>query len=146
VATRHASDEAAIRERIEQWAQAVRALDLEGAMSIYAPDIVSFDVEPPLQHLGLEAKRRNWAGASAAYQRPRGYDLRDLTITAGADVAFAHSLNHVSGTLKNGNKIGFWVRWTACLRKIDGTWFIVHDHVSAPLDRESGQALLNLEP
>jgi ketosteroid isomerase-like protein len=146
MATPHASDEAAIRQRIEQWAEAVRALDLEGAMSIYAPDIVSFDVEPPLQHLGLEAKRRNWQGASAMYQRPRGYELRDLTITAGDDVAFAHSLNRVSGTLKSGNKIGFWVRWTACLRKIDGTWFIVHDHVSAPLDRESGKALLNLEP
>jgi ketosteroid isomerase-like protein len=80
------------------------------------------------------------------YQRPRGYELRDLTITAGDDVAFAHSLNRVSGTLKNGKQIGFWVRWTACLRKISGTWFIVHDHVSAPLDRESGKALLDLEP
>jgi len=141
-----AADEAAIRRRIETWAEAVRALDLESAMSIYAPDIVSFDVEPPLQHLGLDAKRRNWVGASAMYQRPRGYELRDLTITAGEGVAFAHSLNRVSGTLKNGNQVGFWVRWTACLRKIDGTWFIVHDHVSAPLDRESGKALLNLEP
>jgi ketosteroid isomerase-like protein len=140
------AEEAVIRARIEKWAEAIRALDLEGAMSIYAPDIVSFDVEPPLQHLGLDAKRRNWTGASAMYQRPRGYELRDLTITAGDDVAFAHSLNRVSGTLKNGKQIGFWVRWTACLRKISGTWFIVHDHVSAPLDRESGKALLDLEP
>jgi ketosteroid isomerase-like protein len=146
MASQHATDEAAIRQRIDKWAEAVRTLDLEGAMSIYAPDIVSFDVEPPLQHLGLEAKRKNWIGASAMYQRPRGYELRDLTITAGDDVAFAHSLNRVSGTLKNGHEVGFWVRWTACLRKIDGTWFIVHDHVSAPLDRESGKALLNLEP
>jgi ketosteroid isomerase-like protein len=140
------SDEAAIRQRIHEWAEAVRALDLAGAMSIYAPEIVSFDVEPPLQHLGAEAKRKNWLGASAMYQGRRGYELRDLTITAGDDIAFAHSLNRVSGTLKNGNKVSFWVRWTACLRKIDGIWLIVHDHVSAPLDRESGKALLNLEP
>jgi ketosteroid isomerase-like protein len=144
--TQYASDEAAIRRRIDQWAEAVRALDLEGAMSIYAPDIVSFDVEPPLQHVGAEAKRKNWTGASAMYEGRRGYELRDLTITAGDGVAFARSLNRVSGTFKNGKEVAFWVRWTACFRKMDGTWFIVHDHVSAPIDRDSGRALLNLEP
>jgi hypothetical protein len=33
-----------------------------------------------------------------------------------------------------------------CLRKIAGSWLIVHDQVSPPLDLESGKALLNLEP
>jgi hypothetical protein len=28
--------------------------------------------------------------------------MRDITIAAGDDVAFAYSLNHASGTLKNG--------------------------------------------
>jgi len=146
MATQHAIEEAAIRQRIDEWAEAVRALDIEGAMSIYAPEIVSFDVEPPLQHVGLQAKRKNWVGASAQYQGRRGYDLRDLTVTVGDDVAFARSLNRVSGTLKNGNEVDFWVRWTACFRKTDGHWLIVHDHVSAPLDRASGRALLDLEP
>jgi hypothetical protein len=26
------------------------------------------------------------------------------------------------------------VRWTACFRRIDGTWLVVHDHVSVPID------------
>jgi hypothetical protein len=32
-----------------------------------------------------------------------------------------------------------WVRWTACFRRIDGVWLIVHDHVSVPanLEREA---------
>jgi ketosteroid isomerase-like protein len=46
------------------------------------------------------------------YQRPLGYEIRNLTITLGDDVAFGHSLNRVSGTLKNGNKTDFWLRWT----------------------------------
>jgi ketosteroid isomerase-like protein len=63
------------------------------------------------------------------------------------DIAFAYSLNRISGTLKNGNaSSGFWVRATTCFRKIDGNWLIVHDHASVPLDFESGRALLNLEP
>jgi ketosteroid isomerase-like protein len=67
-------------------------------------------------------------------------------ITVGDDVAFGHSLNRISGTLKNGNRADYWVRSTICFRKIDGNWLIVHDQVSVPLDVESGRALLNLEP
>jgi ketosteroid isomerase-like protein len=139
-------DEADIRQRIDKLVEAVRAMDLEGVKPIYAADIVSFDIVPPLQHLGAEAKWKNWVDVFTAYQRPLGYEIRDLTITVGGDVAFGHSLNRISGTLKNGNKSGYWVRWTTCFRKIDGNWLIAHDQVSVPLDVESGRALLNLEP
>jgi len=115
-------------------------------MSIYTADVVSFDIDPPLQHVGTEAKRKNWERVLAAYEH-LGYEVRDLTITVGDDVAFAHSLNRLSGTLKNGaTTTGFWVRATTCFRKINGDWFIAHDQVSVPLDLATGAALLNLEP
>ena len=146
VATQRATDEADIRQRIDKLAEAIRAMNLEGVMSIYAPDIVSFDIVPPLQHVGAEAKRKNWVDAFAMYQHPLGYEIRDLTITVGDDVAFGHSLNRISGTLKNGNRTDFWLRSTTCFRKIDGNWLIVHDQVSVPVDLESSRALLNLKP
>jgi uncharacterized protein (TIGR02246 family) len=141
-----ATDEDDIRHRINRWLEALRAMDLEGVMSLYAPDIVSFDIVPPLRHVGAKAKEKNWMDAFAIYQRPLGYEIRDLTLTLGDDVAFGHSLNRVSGTLKNGNKTDVWLRWTGCFRKIDGNWLIAHDQVSVPTDPESGRALLNLEP
>lgn len=58
--THHPTDEADIRQRIDELAGAIRAHDLEAVMSIYTTDVVSFDIEPPLQHVGAEAKRRNW--------------------------------------------------------------------------------------
>ncbi len=146
MAAHHAVDEAGIRQRIDQLVQAIRAMDLEGVKPIYAPDIVSFDIVPPLRHVGAEAKWSNWADVFTVYQRPLGYEVRDLTLTVGDDVAFGHSLNRVSGTLKNGTRTDYWVRWTGCFRKIDGNWLIVHDQVSVPLDVQSGRALLNLQP
>jgi ketosteroid isomerase-like protein len=146
MATQHAADEAGIRQRIDQLVQAIRALDLEGVKPFYAPGIVSFDFVPPLQHVGAEAKWKNWADVFTVYQRPLGYEIRDLTLTVGDDMAFGHSLNRISGTLKNGTRTSYWVRWTGCFRKIDGTWLIVHDQVSVPIDVQSGRALLNLEP
>ena len=76
----HASDEADIRRWIDKWAEAIRAMDLEGVMSIYTRDIVSFDIEPPLQHVGAQAKRKNWAGVFAMYQRRLVCEMHGLTI------------------------------------------------------------------
>jgi ketosteroid isomerase-like protein len=62
------------------------------------------------------------------------------------ELAFVHSLNRVSGTLTGGRITGMWLRWTACLRRTDGVWLIVHDHVSVPADLQGAHALVNLTP
>jgi ketosteroid isomerase-like protein len=146
MATRDSTDEAEIRQRIDELVEAIRAMDLDQVMSMYAADIVSFDIEPPLQHVGAAAKRKNWAHVFSMYQRPLDYEIRDLALAVSDDVAFGHSLIRSSGTLKTGNKTERWLRSTTCLRKIAGRWLIAHDQVSVPLDLESGRALLNLEP
>jgi ketosteroid isomerase-like protein len=144
--TAPSAGEAEIRRRIDELVEAIRAMDLNRVMSIYAPDIVSFDVEPPLQHVGAEAKRNNWANVFSMYHRPFDYEVRDLAIAVGGEVAFGHGLIRISGTLTNLNKAERWLRSTSCFRKIAGTWLIAHDQVSVPLDLESGRALLNLQP
>jgi ketosteroid isomerase-like protein len=147
MATPHATDEADIRQLIEKLTGAIRTMDMEGLKACFAADMVSFDVGgPPLQVVGAEAKVKNWELAFAVFQPPLDYEIRDLTVTVGDDVAFAHSFNRLSGTTENGSVLGPWVRYTAGLRKIDGSWFIAHDQVSVPADFGSGRALLNLEP
>lgn len=148
MATHRASDEARIRRLIDRSVEAIRARDLDGLKACFATDVVSFDVGPQLQSLGVAAKMQNWVLAFTVFQPPIGYEYRDLAITVGDDVAFAHSFNRLSGTLKNGNvnRVGPWVRYTGAYRKIGGAWLIAHDHVSAPVNVMTGQALLNLEP
>jgi uncharacterized protein (TIGR02246 family) len=148
MATPRADDEALIRQLIDKSVAAIRAMDLEGLRTCFAPDIVSFDVGPQLQSVGVAAKMHNWVAAFTVFQPPIGYEYRDLAITVGDDVAFAHSFNRLSGALKKGNvnRIGPWVRYTGAYRKIHGAWLIAHDHVSAPVNVVTGQALLNLEP
>ena len=45
MAAQHAADVAAIRQQVDKLVEAIRAMDLEGLKPIYAPDIVSFDVQ-----------------------------------------------------------------------------------------------------
>ena len=76
----------------------------------------------------------------------REAEVHELDVAIHGDLAFVHSLNHVRGMLDGGHNSDHWVRWTACFRRVDGVWLIVHDHVSVPVDLERGQAVLSLKP
>lgn len=138
--------EAAIRQRIADAVKAIRARDIDELMSLYAPGLVSFDLGAPLRYSGPDNKRRAWEDFFAAYSGPIAYDVHELQVTTQGDVAFVHSLNHVSGTIAGGREIDMWVRWTACFTYVDGLWLVAHDHVSVPADLENGKAVVNLTP
>jgi uncharacterized protein (TIGR02246 family) len=138
--------EAHIRQRVDDWAHAVRAKDIDRVLSFYAPNVVSFDLDPPLRYAGADTKRRAWQEFFAAHTGPIAYETRELNITTHGELAFVHSLNHVCGTLASGHTSDMWVRWTACFRRIDGVWLVVHDHVSVPADLEHGLVVLGLTP
>jgi uncharacterized protein (TIGR02246 family) len=140
------NDEAAIQELIENGIRAIHDKNIEGVMSLYAQNVVTFDIVPPLQYLGADALRKLWEQIFLVYQGPIGYEVHDLNITVGGDVAFSHSLNRISGTMNYGQKTDLWLRWTACLRKINGKWLIVHHQNSVPADLEHGKAVLDLKP
>jgi len=107
---------------------------------------VSFDVEPPLQHVGVEAKLKNWASVFAVF-RDADYEVRGLDVAVGDGVAFGHCFGRLHGTLMNGTATkGIWVRVTFCFRKLDGAWQIVHDQASVPFDVLSGRGVADLEP
>ncbi|SIQ80235.1 YybH family protein [Micromonospora avicenniae] len=139
-------DEAKIRQHIGKIVEGLQGKDLESLKRLYATDIVSFDIEQPLQHVGIEAKLKNWSPVFTFFERVT-YEVRDLTLTVGDDVAFGHAFARLGGTLKDGTATsGMWVRVTYCLQKIEGTWLIVHDQVSVPLDISSGRGVVDLGP
>jgi uncharacterized protein (TIGR02246 family) len=141
-----ATDEDEIREVMDRFTDAVRNKDLNGVMSLYSPEIVWFDFMAPLQHRGTEAYRRVWERCFDWFEAPIGVEIRDLSITAGNDVAFSHSLIHLNETFKNGQRLDFWMRGTTCFRKFNGRWMITHEHLSIPFDLETNKALWDLKP
>ena len=140
------NDEAEIKRLIEGGVEAIRDKNIEGVMSLYAPEVVSFDIVPPLRYVGADAFRNAWEAVFSSFQGPIGYELHDLSITVGDDVAFTYCLNRISGTLNTGQKTDLWLRWTGCFRKINGKWLIVHHQNSVPVDLQTGRALLSLKP
>jgi ketosteroid isomerase-like protein len=94
--------------------EAIRMKDIERLMSLYSPDVVYFDVVPPLQYAGAAALRGRFAEWFDGYEGAIDMDMRDLNILTSGDIAVAHWLSRASGTLKNGREIGSWVRATSC--------------------------------
>jgi uncharacterized protein (TIGR02246 family) len=139
-------DEAQIRELIDRWLKALRTKDLDGIMSCYSPDVLLFDLLPPLRYVGADAYRKNWAEWFATFDGPVGYEIRDLTLTTDDNVAFSHSVNRVSGKRTDGKDSDAWVRSTVCYRKADGKWMVADEHVPVPYYIESGKAAVDLKP
>jgi uncharacterized protein (TIGR02246 family) len=141
-----AADEALIRGLIEERVRAIRAKDVDALMSRHAPDVVMFDVLDPLRYAGAEAVRERAGQWLSWYEGPVGYEVRDLSVTAGDGAAFCHYLYRVTGTMANGREVDMWVRSTVCFRKAEGAWVIAHEHTSVPFDAESGRASVGLKP
>jgi ketosteroid isomerase-like protein len=143
------TNETQIRERLEEWAKAVRAKDLAAVMSHYTPDIRAFDLPTPLEYRGTDAYRKNWADWFPTFVGPVGYEIHKLTVTSADDVAFCHSLNHITGARTDGEQTDVWARATVGLRKSGGAWMITHEHFSVPIYMQPPrqyEAALDLKP
>ena len=141
------ADEFGVRQLIDDWAAAIRAKDVERAMSYYAADVVSFDLAPPLQYAGANAISKGLAQWFATWAGPIGYEIRDLSINVGDEVAFCRSVNRMTGKRTNGEYTDVWVRSTIGCRRLGGKWLIVHEHASVPFYMDgSDRAALDLKP
>jgi uncharacterized protein (TIGR02246 family) len=138
--------EAEIRARIDDWARATRAKDVDAIMASYAPDTRSFDCHSQFQFEGAAALRQHLEACMACMRGPMAFEIHDLEVAAHGDVAFGHYLARYGATGLSGQHHTGWLRVTVCLRKVKGAWLIVHDHCSAPFDPESGKAMLDLGP
>lgn len=126
---------AAVREVVENWARAIRAADMAGVLANHADDMVMFDVPPQTQAKGLQAYRQTWELFFQYQGAGDAFDLGELTIHAGDEVAFCHSIV-TCGAADPASQ--FLVRLTVGLRKHDGQWRIVHEHHSG-IEEENGE-------
>lgn len=131
-AKNNTSDEVQIRALIDDRVNAVHARDVNGTIENVSPDVLVFDVINTLQYSGLDEERKRAQEWFSSFHGPIGFEVRDLNIAVGDDVAFSHCLNRYSGSTNNG-QLDMWVRVTTCYRKIDGKWMITHEHQSVPL-------------
>lgn len=140
-------DEQDIRALVASRVAAMRAGDAAWLTAQYTPDLVQFSLAPPLQQARPdEDGLRSWF---AGFGGTVGYDVSDLQVSIGGDVAFCSSLNRLSATPEAGGaqRFSLWFRSTLGLIRVGGIWRIGHEHQSTPFYMDgSFAAAVDLTP
>lgn len=140
-------DKAQIEALFQQYGKAFNARDVNGIMALYSPgDLFVFDVVPPREYPTWDSYKKDFEALFAAFPGPVENKISDLSITASGTMAYAHNIQTVAFTAKDGSKLNLVVRVSDVLRKINGKWLIVHEHVSVPVDLATGKAVLQSTP
>ena len=120
-----------IEQLIRRWADAVHTGDHDTVLADHDDDIVMFDVPPPHDGVrGLTAYEETWPPFFAWQATGASFEIVELDVTEGEDVAFAWAL------LKCGTPDEFAdvpdrrLRLTVGLAKRDGRWVVTHEHHS----------------
>jgi len=131
---RSETDENEIKKLIEEWAAAVRRHDLPAILAHHDPNIVMFDVPPPFQSKGIKEYEQTWHLLFQYHKRGVAFDIEEISVTAGEDVAFAVVVMRCGPNSSNdpADKDGFQFRLTVGLCKVGGQWRITHEHHSVP--------------
>lgn len=121
-----------LREIINLWVTAVQNEDLEAIRRMHDPGVLMFDVPPPFLSRGLEDYMKTWTTFFAAAARPISFNLRDIEVVAGNEVAFATAIGNCVYIPPDEDPVKIEFRLTMGFRKLDSRWRIVHEHHSVP--------------
>jgi ketosteroid isomerase-like protein len=141
-------DEASIRALESRFVAAVNAKDVNAIMKVYVPEesLFVFDVVPPRQYVGATAYAKDWTDFLGMFKGSLKFEISDLSVTAEWNMGFGHSIQRVTGTNTKGQPVDLTVRVTDVYRKIKGEWLIVQEHVSVPVDLDTGKPDLSSKP
>ena len=126
------NDHAEIRELIADWSAAVRRKDYDGVLRNHSRNVLMFDVPPPFQSEGIDAYRKTWDLFFGWMASTPKFELSDVRITAGQEVAFVTAHGKCFGPNGRAGVEELDFRLTLGLRKSDGRWVIEHEHHSVP--------------
>jgi ketosteroid isomerase-like protein len=136
-----------IRALLDDRAAAIAAGDAHRVVALYAPQVVSFRLIPPLRYGNEVRDPADFDGWVRMWAAPPRYDIGEPVIEAGDDVAFCHGLTHVTGTKVDGEQVDMWFRATIGFIRTAAGWRITHEHDSTPFHVDgSGRAATDLKP
>ena len=137
-----------IRSIIDDRIGALRAQDAKRFLNHMEVGFSSFELAPPLQYLDNDPTSTTGLDLwFSTFEDEVLYEVRDLRIAVGDPLSYCHSLYHIKGNKKDGEKVDLWARQTLCFREGPQGLKISHTHMSVPfnMDREH-KAAIDLKP
>lgn len=131
----------------QRWFDSTAAKDLDGLMAPIADDVVSYEHEQPLQYTGVQAVRELCrAGLDASGNGTVTWTVPDLKILVDGDLAVAWGLNRIRLNPTGAQATESWSRGTRIFQRSNGTWLMIHQHLSYPYDPATATTRTDLHP
>jgi len=90
-----------------------------------------FDVPPPHRGVrGIEEYRSTWPGFFDWQRSGAVFEIDELEVTAGGDVAFAHAVLRCGKPTEQDPVVEPRLRLTVGLRRDGDRWVVAHEHHS----------------
>lgn len=145
-AIRTTDAQAEIRAVIDGWAEATRNQELDAIMAFHAPEVRTFDCHSVYQFKGAESYRAFYEACLACMQGKMTFEIEDLEVVAGGDVAVAHFIAGCGATGLDGSRHEGRLRSTLCFERTGGEWLITHSHCSAPFNPMTEKTMFGDDP
>jgi ketosteroid isomerase-like protein len=110
------TDESDIRDLLTKRDDALARGDAAAVVATTDPDIVSFDLQPPLRLIGAVARPADLDAWLASWDGPITSRFTDPVIHMSGDLAVAHGPTNLRGDKKDQGSVNAWVpqQFRAC--------------------------------
>jgi uncharacterized protein (TIGR02246 family) len=137
-----------IQQLFDRYKTAVLEKNVDAFLSIFDSEIHVFDMWGTWSHRGIEAWRKmatEWFGSLGSERVI--VEFHDPRIVLSNEMAWATADVTFAAVSAQGEKLrSLQNRLTWVVQKKSGEWKVVHEHTSAPIDPETGKAILKRTP
>ena len=140
------TDIEAIRARIQQKRESYLKRNADGALDVWLKDprVCVFDLGTTPQYFGWDALYTTTHEMVDGSTGPFEIDFGTPTVMASGDLGCSWQILRVIAQQKSGRTTDITVRQTNIWNKVDGRWYIVHEHNSLPMAEGVSEALLSI--
>lgn len=140
------TDIEAIRARIQQKRESYLKRNADGALDVWLKDprVCVFDLGTTPQYFGWDALYTTTHEMVDGSTGPFEIDFGTPTVMASGDLGCSWQILRVIAQQKSGRTTDITVRQTDIWNKVDGRWYIVHEHNSLPMAEGESEALLSI--
>jgi len=146
IALADSMDASAIKKTLQDGCQAWIDGKAVESVDFYMPDVIVYDIAPPLQKTLAQVAEFNKQLSAITVGTPTCIYEEIHPVILTKTYAYSIAILYAAGTLKDGKSFHFRERSTDIWKKVDGKWRIMHEHNSVPVDVMSGLADLGSKP
>jgi len=123
----------------------IEAIEARGVDASGQPtgNTIRVALRPEVEVDFAKLQRHFYTSSSCGVCGKASLEMLELRVTTSSgDLAYGTGILHLTGLRTDGKRTDLRMRMTSVLQRIKGKWLIVHEHISVPVNTETGQAFL----